>query len=131
MEDPGLEAGGREGALHQAMIAAGALDGDEAIAELVPLEGLADLDDGSVEGGSGVLDLGGREEDTAVEIGQQELGANLGTVEAEDAEVLGADLLDARMEDAPRLTDGAGSRTAGRRATGSSASHERSLPKKS
>ena len=49
MEDAGLEAGGGEGALHEAVIAAGAFDGDEAVAELVRGEGLADLGDGGVE----------------------------------------------------------------------------------
>ena len=39
MEDARLEAGGGEGALDEAVIAAGAFDGDEAIAELVLGEG--------------------------------------------------------------------------------------------
>ena len=38
MEDAGLEAGGGEGALHEAVVAAGAFDGDEAIVEVVVRE---------------------------------------------------------------------------------------------
>ena len=110
MEDACLEAGGGEGALHEAVIASGAFDGDEAVVELVRGEGLADLGDGGVESGAVVGDGGGRDEDAAVEVGEEELGACLGTVEADDAEVFGTDLLDAGMEDAAGLADaGSGS----------------------
>lgn len=68
-------------------------------------EGLADLGDGGVQSGAVVLDRGGRDQDAAVEVGQQEFGAGLGAVEADDAEVLGTDLLDAGMEQAARLGD--------------------------
>lgn len=81
MEDAGLEAGGGEGALYEAVIAAGPFDGDEAVAELVVLEGLPDLGDGVVEARSRVLDLGGWEEDAAVEVGEEEFGACFGAVE--------------------------------------------------
>ena len=89
MKDARLEAGGGEGALDEAVIAAGAFDGDEAVAELMVGEGLADVGDGGVEVGSVVGDGGGRDEDAAVEVGEEELGAGLGAVEAEDAEVFG------------------------------------------
>ncbi len=105
MEDARLEAGGGEGALDEAVIAAGAFDGDEAVAELVLGEGVADLGDGGVEVGTVVGDGGGWDEDAAVEVGEEELGAGLGTVEADDAEVFGTDLLDAWMEHAARLAD--------------------------
>ncbi len=97
MEDACLEAGGGEGALHEAVIAAGAFDGDEAIAQLVLVEGGADLGEGGVQFGPVVGDGRGREEHAAIEIGEQELGAFLGAVETDDAEVLGTDLLDARV----------------------------------
>ena len=45
-------------------------------------------------------DHGGRNQDPAVEVGEQELGTCLGAVEADDAEVLRTDLLHARMEHA-------------------------------
>ena len=106
MEDARLEAGRSEGALHDTVIAAGAFDGDEAVAELVRVEGLPDLSDGGFEVGTVVGDGSRRDEDAAVEIGAKELGACLGAVEADEAEVFGADLLDARMEDAARLAEG-------------------------
>jgi len=52
MEDAGFETGRRERALRQPVIAAGAFDGDQAVAELVLLEGLPDLRHGGVESGS-------------------------------------------------------------------------------
>ena len=51
MEDARLEAGRGEAALDEAVIAAGAFDGDEAVGELVSGEGRADLCDGGVEVG--------------------------------------------------------------------------------
>ena len=122
VEDAGLEAGGGEGALHEAVIAAGAFDGDEAVVELVRVEGLADLCDGGIEVGAVVCDGGGRDEDAAVEVGEEELGACLGTVEADDAEVFGPDLLDAGMEDTFGLGDGR-FRTSGATFTGLTSSH--------
>ena len=108
MKDARLEAGGGEGALDEAVIAAGAFDGDEAVAELMVGEGLADVGDGGVEVGSVVGDGGGRDEDAAVEVGEEELGAGLGAVEAEDAEVFGSDLLDAGMKHPTGLADAGG-----------------------
>jgi hypothetical protein len=103
MEDAGLEAGGGEGALHEAMIAAGAFASDQAVLELVSGERLPDLGDGVVEVRSVVGDGGRGDEDVAVEISEEELGAGLGTVEADNAEVVRADLLNAGMQDAARL----------------------------
>ena len=105
VQDARLEASGGEGALHEAVIAAGAFDGDEAVVELMLGEGFADLGDGGVEVGTVVGDGGGRDEDAAVEVGEQELGADLGTVEADDAEVFRADLLHAGVQQAARLGD--------------------------
>jgi len=56
VDDARLEAGGREGAADDVMVAAGAFDGDDEVAEIVLLHGLAELLDGSVEGGTAVLD---------------------------------------------------------------------------
>ena len=53
-----------------------------------------------------MVDGGGRDEDVAVEVGEHQLGARLGTVDADDAEVLGTDVLDAWVEHAARLGDG-------------------------
>src|SRR5450759_2351491 len=105
MEDGRLEAGGGEGALDEAVITAGAFDGDEAVKDVMFGEGVTHLGDGGVEGGPVVFNGGGRNQDAAVEVGEQHLGANLGAVEAEDAEVFGSDLLDAGMKQPARLGD--------------------------
>ena len=109
MKDARLEAGGGEGALDEAVIAAGAFDGDEAVKDLMVGEGLSDLGDGGVEVGSIVSDGGGRDEDAAIEVGEKQLGARLGAVEAKDAEVFGSDKLDARMKYAAGFADAVGS----------------------
>ena len=71
------------------------------------------MGDGGVEVGAVVGDGGGRDEDVAIEVGEQELGACLGAVEADDAEVFGPDLLDARVEGAAGLLDDVGGAGAG------------------
>src|SRR5262245_10575948 len=127
MQDARLEAGGGEGALDEAVVAARAFDGDEAILELVLGEGVAKLSDGRVEVGTVVSHRGGWHEDPAIEIGEEKLGAGLGTVETDDAKVFGADLLHARMEHAAgfghrgKALASAGAPTITRR------SHEKSL----
>jgi hypothetical protein len=105
MENACLETGGGEVTLHGAVIAAGAFDGHDAVAELVLLEGVADLSDRVVETDPGVLDGSGWNEDAAVEVGEQEFGACFSAVEAEDAEVFGSDQLDARVKHPARLAD--------------------------
>jgi hypothetical protein len=69
VEDAGLEAGGGERALHEAMITASAFDGDETIGELVIGEGLANLSNGCLEVGPVVCDDGGRDQEAAIEVG--------------------------------------------------------------
>jgi hypothetical protein len=53
-----------------------------------------------------VFDHGGWDEDASVEIGEHPLGTSLGTIHGHDTEVLGADLLDPRVERSGRLDDG-------------------------
>jgi hypothetical protein len=130
MEDAGLETSGAEGALHDPVITAGAFDGDHAVADLVLLEGQPDLRDGGVEIGPVVLNHGRGDELAAVKVGEEELGTDLVAVKADDAEVFGTDLLHPGMEHATGLADRAGSSTAGRTTTGTSAGHRRSLPRK-
>jgi hypothetical protein len=105
MENTGLEAGAGEGTLDEAVIATSAFDGDEAVVELVLGKGLANLSDGVGEGEPVVLDVGRWDEHPAVEIGEEKLGTHLGAVEAEDAEMIGADSLHARVELPARLGD--------------------------
>src|SRR5262249_28074118 len=61
--------------------------------------------DGGVESRAGVLDDGQGDEDAAVEVGEQPVGAGLGRVDGDDAEVLGSDSLDARGEQAVGLAE--------------------------
>jgi hypothetical protein len=128
MHDARLEASGGKGALGDAVIASGAFDGNDAIAELVCGKSLPDLCDGGVEAGTVVRNVGGWNEDTAVEVSEEELGAKLGAIEADDAEMFGTDLLDAWMQYATRLADVV-DRSAWRRATARArVGHEKSLP---
>src|SRR5262245_57817849 len=127
VQDACLETGSGAGALDAAVVAAGACDGDETIAEVVGGKGPADLCDRVVEGGAVVGDDGGREEDAAVEVGEEELGASLGAVEADDAEVFRADLLDAWVEDAAWLADGVDPSSGSRAAVGAGSGHESSV----
>ena len=106
MKDACLEAGGREGALDETVVATGAFDGNDAVLKLVLGEGLACAGDGLVECRPVVRDRGRRNEDTAVEVGEEEFGVAFAAVEAEDTEVVGSDLLDAGMQDAAGLGHG-------------------------
>jgi hypothetical protein len=60
---------------------------------------------GVLKSGLIMLDDRGWDEDSAVEIGEHDFGPRLGTVDAEDAEVLGSDGLDPGMKDAVGLVD--------------------------
>jgi len=77
-----------------------------------------------------VGDDGGRDEDAAVEVGEEELGAVFVTVEADDAEVFGTDELDAGMKHAARLAEGVARSAAGLASAGTESGHETSLQKK-
>jgi hypothetical protein len=48
----------------------------------------------------------GGDEDVSVEVGEEVLGVTFAAVEADDAEVLGTDLLYAGVQDTTRLGDG-------------------------
>src|SRR5262249_53825019 len=130
MEDACLEASGGEGALHQAVIAAGAFDGDQAITEIMSSKSATDLGDGRVEVRAVVGNDGGGDEHVAVEVGEQELGAVLVAVAADDAKVLGADLLHAGVQNALRLAEGGRGRAAGRTLAGARGRHGISLQTK-
>ena len=55
-----------------------------------------------------MLDDGGRGEDGAREVGEHPLGAVLGAIDGDDAEVLGSNAFDACVEDAAGLVNGVG-----------------------
>ena len=87
----------------RSVVAAGAFHRHQQIMEGMLLQRLPDLGDGGLQGGAVVFDDRGRDEDIAVEVAEHPLGAGLGTIDADDAEVLGSDLLDAGVNDAGRL----------------------------
>src|SRR5262245_3023993 len=91
------------GALHGAMVLAGAFDGDDEVAEVVLGQGLAEAVESGLQSAVSVADLGRLEQWLAVEVGEHVLGATLAAVETEDAEVLGSHRLHARLELPPRL----------------------------
>src|SRR5262249_21208558 len=94
--------------LDDAVIAAGAFDGDEAVAEVVVGDGLTEACHGGVEGGAVVLDFGRRHQNVPKEIAKHPLGTGLGTVNADDTEVLRPHLMHARMDDPARLVHDVG-----------------------
>ena len=106
MDDARLEAGGGEGPSDGLVIASGSFDGDELVAEVVLANGLAELADGIVEGGAVVFDDGGWQEDVSEEVGEHPLGSRFGTIDADDAEVLGSDFLDAGVKSTVWFLDG-------------------------
>jgi hypothetical protein len=108
MDDAGLEAGGGGGALDRQVIVAGPLDGDDEIAKIMVRHALADSGHEVVESLAGMLDDGGLNEDVSREISEHRFGAGLGTVDGDDAEVLGPDLLDPGMDGSRGLGDRGG-----------------------
>lgn len=100
MDQARLEVGLAEGVLDGPMVLAGAFDGDNDIGPVVPLHSLADAVDGRPEGAAVVRQGGRFEEHAAIEVGEEVPGAGLGTVEGDDAEVLGSDGLEAGREEA-------------------------------
>jgi hypothetical protein len=103
MDDADFKAGRGEGVLRGMVIAAGAFDGDDDIAQIVPGHGLTQLSRRRRQGGPVMLDDGGWNQDIAIEVAQHPLGAGLGTIDADNAKMLRSDLLDARVNDAARL----------------------------
>ena len=59
-----------------------------------------------LQAGSVVLGYHGLQEDSAVEVGEHRLGASLGAIDANEAEMLGTDRLDAWVHHAARLMNG-------------------------
>jgi hypothetical protein len=82
-----------------------ALDGDDQVTKMVLSQSMTDPRDRGGESGSVMLDQSGRNEDVSIEIGEHPFGTGFGTVHADDAESLGPDFLDPRMNDAARLVD--------------------------
>ena len=103
MDQARLEAGLAEGELHGPMVFAGAFDGDDQVGQVVLAHRLADAVDGGLQVATLVRQGRRFEQDAAVEIGEEVARAGLGTIDGEDAKVLGADRLDAGREQAVGL----------------------------
>jgi hypothetical protein len=67
------------------------------------LLGLTQAGDGGLQVGAVMFDDGGRNQDVAEEVAQHPLGAGLGAIDTDDAEMLRSNLLDPDMNDARGL----------------------------
>src|SRR5512135_3810426 len=105
MNGSGLEPGFGEGPPDRLVVMAGPLHGDDQVVEPVVVDGLSELLDGGPEAGLAVWDLDGGDQDLAEEVGQHPLGPGLGAIDADDAEVVGPDPLDAGMQGSGGLVD--------------------------
>jgi hypothetical protein len=92
-----------ESPLHGTMIFAGAFDGDDEVSQIVLAERLADALDGGLQFALAMHHHRGRHMNGAEEIRQHELGAGLGAIDGNNAEVLRPDRLDTAGELTPRL----------------------------
>ena len=102
---PGVEPGLDESPFDREVIPPGPLDGDDHVQQTGPLDDLAYRLHHRLEAVSCVLDRGGRYEDLAVEVGQHPFGAGLGTINADDAEMLRTDGLNPGVDDPAGLVD--------------------------
>ena len=91
------------------MVVAGALDGDDEIAQSHDLDRLADAGD-SRRAPGGMLDDSWLYENVTIEICEHPFGSGLGTIDGDDAEVLWTDLLDPGVDRSRGLGDRAGRR---------------------
>jgi hypothetical protein len=108
MDGPDLEARLDKIRFDVFMLCPGLLDGDDHVLDLMLLAEPVDLVDHPAERGLLMLDDRGRGEDGAIEVGEHPLGAVLGAIDGDDAEMLGADPFDAGIEDAAGLVNGVG-----------------------
>jgi hypothetical protein len=108
VDQAGLELRGVAGPLDGEVVSPGPLDGDDEVGDTGPGEGLADRPDHGLEARPGMLDDGRGYDDAAVEVGEHPLGAGLGAVDGDDAEVLRPDGLDPGVDRAEGLVDDLG-----------------------
>jgi hypothetical protein len=92
-----------ESAFDGQVIVAGAFHGHHNIFELMLVGDLAYLNDGQFEPSAVMLNTGGLDEQLAIEVADQPHGACFGAIETNNAEVLGADLLDTWVQEAEEL----------------------------
>ena len=109
VHDANLEARLGKGMLDGAVVASRPLDDHDLIPDPGLLQGATQAPDHGSEACLGVLNLGGWNENPAVEIGEHPLGPSLGTIDTNDTEVLRADPLDTWTDHATSLVNALGS----------------------
>jgi hypothetical protein len=87
------------------VVAAGPLDRDQHVAQVVRPARFLELGHGGLKFDAVVGHRGGWHEDIAVKITEHPLKAGLGAIDPDNAEMFGADLLDPRMNEAARLLE--------------------------
>ena len=97
----------------EVVIPTGAFDRDDQVADVVVRTGLLQLSEGRLQLDAVVGNLGRRDKDVAVEIGEHPFEPRLGTIDADDAKVLRTDSLDAGVNDPPGLVNERGKPSAG------------------
>src|SRR5229473_4959237 len=99
MDDADLVAGGGKGLANDVVVTAGAFDGDDQVVQRMKLLGLTQASDGGLQVGAIMFDDEGRDQDVAKKVAQHPLGAGLGAIDTDDAEMLRSDFLDPDMND--------------------------------
>jgi hypothetical protein len=106
VDNAGVEGRGAEGALDEAMVAAGSFNDDEQVLEVVVVHGLAELSDRVGEAGAVVDEALRLEEEGAEEVGKHPLGIVFVAIKAGEAEVAGTGSFDAIVEVTAGLVEG-------------------------
>jgi hypothetical protein len=123
MDQADVVADAAEGIAGKVMITPGAFDSDHQSADVMVGTGALQLVEGSVQLDAVVGDFGGWDEDVAVEVTEHPFEAGFGTIDADDAKVLGPDGLHAGVNDAAGLVNDAGKARAGASTTKSCGCH--------
>ena len=105
MDQACVETGLAKGVLHGPMVRAGLLDGDDEVREPVFDDGRADAMERRLKIALRVRARRGRDQNVAIEVGEEELRAQLGAVEGDDTKSLRSDPLHSRVDLTIRLVN--------------------------
>jgi hypothetical protein len=105
MHQPRFEPRFAKGTPDRLVIGARHFDANDQVGELMLFTGLAQLTDSQFELHALVLDRCRRDEHSAIEVGQHPLRTGLGAIDGDDAEALGPNFLDARLDYAARFAE--------------------------
>jgi hypothetical protein len=103
MNDADLKSRSGEGSLNHPVIRPSAFNDDDQVLEDVASRSIANAQYSCVEAESVMRDCGRLDENATVEVSEHDLGASLGTIDAKDAEMLGANGLDPWVNDTTGL----------------------------